>query len=395
MVYYSKEEERSVIEKLKQGKSVSEIIEETGMTSRAVFRIKIRAEKEKVEPEDKDEKVEISVELLKEAIEQLIKDGKFDLASKMANEIINDDSVKEAVKVIMQRKLVDIDIIEERFKMARQRGKQELRKEELTEEEKQIIRVKLISVEIASKNYDKAEKMAYELLNSEGLTREAELKVKTQLLSIAIRKTEYPLAKYRAEQMLLDNEIPNSTKHIILSRIIGMARDEGRYEYARKISNSLLGGVDINKIIAYAISNQSGKENIQENTMEIKMEDNNPQEKSHQDISKMDDERKAIYKGEVSIEDINNLTEKNKDTLEGCLFIAEACAYLNLQHLGGNCLKAYRKSNPNLEREKMKTVSKALELLKRDGLNGQRLKEEWNKIYEYLEQSRNGEEIFV
>lgn len=402
MVYYSKEEEKIVRRKLEEGKSVSEIIEETGMTSRAVFRIKIKMAKEKTEsPKDvssKSLKAEISVELLEEVMKELIRDRKCELVTNIANEIINNPNASDDAKAIMQKVLMKLDILEDRFDEARAKGKNVLDNKNISDETYNIIVIKLISVEIADKNYEEAEKMAYELLNKQGLKREDEIKLQAQLVSISMGKREYVFATYRALQLLKCEDISEKTKDITYSRLAKIARAQSKYKEAKNILKLASNGEDVSKIIEYVTSITPEVEDVELWKDDIGTVQNPKRKKESiqekcEATSELKDKRNAIYRNEISIEDINDLTEKNKDTLEGCLFIAETCSHFSLQHLGSNCLKGYRKNNTNLKQGEMKTLSKALELLKRDGLNEQRLREEWSKIYDYLEQSRSGEEI--
>lgn len=405
MVYYSKEEEENVRRKLKEGKSVSEIIEETGMTRRAVFRIKIKTAKEKTEStkdvSSKSLKAEISIEHLEEVMKELIRDRKCELVTNIANEIINNPNASDDAKAIMQEVLMKLDISEDRFDEARAKGKNVLDNKNISDETYNIIVIKLISVEIADKNYDKAEKMAYELLNKQGLKREDEIKLQAQLISTAIGKGEYVFATYRALQLLKCEDISEKTKYTTYSRLAQIARAQSKYKEAKNILKLASNGEDVSKIIEYVTSIMPEVEDVElwKDDIEIQEIVQSPKSKKEsiqekcETASELKDKRSAIYRNEISIEDINDLTEKNKDTLEGCLFIAETCSHFSLQHLGSNCLKGYRKNNTNLKQGEMKTLSKALELLKRDGLNEQRLREEWSKIYEYLEQSRDGEEI--
>lgn len=403
MISYSKEEELTVRKKLEQGKCVSEIMKETGIPRTVIFRIKIDISKEENKLQDKSSTVEVNVDYMSKALKELARAGKTELVRTIINGIINNPEVNEENVAIMQEVLLKVDILEDEFEAGRTRGKEVLSNKNVSDETKRKIKIKLTTIEIIEKNFDKAEELAYEVLGEEGLTREEETKVRGQLIGIAIGKGNYELATNRALELLKCDDISEKTEGIVASKLNRMYSMQNRYKDARTVlkiklrENSRLNMIEfLEKDLSKTDDDLSFKENMGRLNKEQKELLKRLQEPSQQDTYKkpieVSEKRLAIYRNEISIEDINGLAEQNKDTFEGSLFIAEACAYFDLQTLGSNCLKAYRKNNPNLEQFEAKTIAKSLELLKRGGLSKQRLKEEWSKIYEYLEQSRDGQE---
>lgn len=406
MVSYSKDEREKVIKLTNQGKTVREIMEETGMSRAVIFRIKIDASKEEDKFQDRSLTVEVNVDYMSEALKELARAGKTELAKTITIGIINNPKVNEETKAIMQEVLLKIDILEDEFKEGRTRGKEVLNNKDVSDETKRKIKIKLITIEMIEKNFDQAKELAYEVLEEEGLTREEEIKVRGQLIEIAIREGNYELAINRALELLRCDDISKKTEGIIASRLYRMYSTQKRYKAARTVSkinlreNSRLNMIELLERDLSKTDNDKEKMRRlaeEERMLVERLEQSKPNSKqdTYEKPIKISEKRLSIYRNEISIEDINSLAEQNKDTLDGSLFIAEACAYLELQSLGSNCLKAYRKNNPNLEQFEAKTIAKSLELLKREGLSKQRLKEEWNKIYQYLEQSKSEEEILI
>lgn len=347
---------------------------------------------------ESNEKVEVNVENLKKAMNELIKDQRYELVTDIATEVINNPNTSNEARATMQGILIKLDILAKDYDIGKSRALGTLENEKLEAELRQKMMIKLITVEIADENYDEAEKIAYKVLSEKGLRKEDEVKLQSQLISILIAKKNYKFATYRAIQLLKRDGISNKTRNMTKSRLARINVMQEKYKEARKI----LKLSDVSEIIRYVeelepdarelvlweeeLKKNEKTEDIKSDISEeveepeIKQEVKYEQEEFISTVQ-ISDKRKAIYKGEIDIEQINSLAEDNKDTLEGCLFLAELCAYFNLQHLGSNCLKAYRKNNSNLEEDETKLISKALELLKRNGLNEQRLKEEWTKIY--------------
>lgn len=419
-VHYSKEEKENTIKMLEQGKSVEDVMKKTGMSRTTVFRIKRKItekpkqdnNKEKQSKDNKNSEVRINIASLEALTSELIwhkdkrkrltKLERHELVTQIATQIINDDTVDNDAKAIMKKQLIKMDIETGRYDAAKEKVSQVLNDERISDEVRNMVKRKLITIAINEGDYDEAEKIAFEILNSNRVFEEDIIKIKSQLVTIAIEMENYVLAKYRAEEVLSDKNISTKSKRILLFQMMKIACRERRYEFANEVSKKLSSNEDISDIVEFAINNQSKAGNVvkkQEVTplvMELPKEEfegKNNSQKANSTISEIKERRQTIYKDEINMEDINELAKENKDTLEGCLFIAETCAYFELQNLGSNCLKAYRKNNPDLEKGDMKTISKALDVLKRNLLNKQRLKEEWDKVYEYLEQSRNGEEI--
>lgn len=420
-VHYSKEEKENTIKMLEQGKSVEDVMKKTGMSRTTVFRIKRKItekpkqdnNKEKQSKDNKNSEVRINIASLEALTSELIwhkdkrkrltKLERHELVTQIATQIINDDTVDNDAKAIMKKQLIKMDIETGRYDAAKEKVSQVLNDERISDEVRNMVKRKLITIAINEGDYDEAEKIALEILNSNRVFEEDIIKVKSQLVTTATEMGNYVLAKYRAEEVLSDKNISTKSKCILLSQVMKIAYRDGKYEFANEVSKKLSSNEDISDIVEFAINNQSKTGNIvkkqavtplvSELSEPEEFEGKNNSPKANSIISEIKERRQTIYKAEINMEDINKLAKENKDTLEGCLFIAETCAYFELQNLGSNCLKAYRKNNPDLEKGDMKTISKALDVLKRNLLNKQRLKEEWDKVYEYLEQSRNGEEI--
>jgi len=75
--------------------------------------------------------------------------------------------------------------------------------------------------------------------------------------------------------------------------------------------------------------------------------------------------RHQLYSGDIKIEDLADLTEKFKDTLEGRLFIAELCDYFQQPKLALQALKGYQKEHQeDISEKDTKAIKQAFELIR-------------------------------
>lgn len=363
-----------------------------------------------------------------------IKMENFNDAEDIFNSMISDEDLLPGTKAKLCTQFITMNIKKGEYDEAEKMAREMLNDENVTLRTKIILGSQLITIKKEKGEYDESKKIAEEMLKNENLSLRDKVVIGSQLIGINIELgehdiREYDIAEYRAENIINNDELPFEDKIVIYSQLITVKRRNGKLDEARRIEKEILEHRKIKNIYKDEIYSQllleilteesSYKENVEkaegeslkqtdineepilreeerEEEREETSEETKKPKKIKYDIDGEDDElrtkRNSLYEGKIDLDDMKQITEENKDTLKGCLFIAETCRYFDLANLGTQCLKGYRKSNENISKIELRAIANALEILKRDFVNVQRLKEEWNKVYECLEQSRDGEE---
>lgn len=343
-----------------------------------------------------------------------------DEAEEIANSMLTDDDLLPETKAKLNSQLITLNIEKEEYDEAEKLAREMLNDENLALKTKIIVGSQLITIKKGKKENDEAKRIAEEMLKNENVSLRDKAVIGSQLIGINIELGEYGIAEYRAENILDNDELSFENKIVIYGQLITIKRRKGKSDEARRIAKEVLEHKRIKNIYREEIYGQlleiseeenSHKENIDRADSESLKQTEEPilrEEKSKEtkkpkkpkkikyDIDGEDDElrtkRNSLYEGKIDLDNLKQITEENKDTLKGCLFIAEICRYFDLANLGTQCLKGYRNSNKNISKNELRAIANALGILKTNFVNGQRLKEEWNRVYEGLKQLRDGEE---
>lgn len=440
MIYYSNDEKKKVVKMLEMGISVPNIIKKTGMSKATVFRIRRKAIEEKPEIENKSAKVEISVGYIESVIDELICVKKYELAKNLIDQITNNDKTNEDIKAMMQCKLIKIDIEQGEYDTAEAAINEILDNSNVSNTYKVVAQRRLVQLNIAKNDFGKAKEIITDIICNENAKSEEKQKAQSQLIKIHIKEGNYNTAKQIAEEMIENSKLPEDTVMVLQSQLITIAILEGNHEEAKQIASEVLNNpntksetVDMIHAQLVSIAIYEGKygeatemakgfllakditprtENVlQKKLMQIEglrkrskrinyklkhriknSKDNQTESaiKKEEFIAESNPEivnnRKKLYNGEIDINSIKNLTEENNGTIKGNLFIAEMCGYFDLQELGIQCLKGYKKLNNPTDGE-IKIISRALDLLKKSDTIKIRQKENWDKLYKAVEKT--------
>ncbi len=323
----------------------------------------------------------------------------YDKAEKIIYDALEDRELSDEQINKLKSQLVKVYTKEGEYGKAEKILNQLVKDENLSSEQKSIYWSQLVTVYTKKGRYLEAESLIDNLLSDKNLTEDSNLILIAQLVSVYMKQYKYIEAIEQCESVCNDDSIAMRKKGVLQSQLVEIYIRQGRIKEAIKLATETLQKSSlylktknyvVNKLkkLSRSINKNEKFENIfiedykdilDEDTQSMPVKENSLVE----DFKKNDQLRKDLYDGKIELEDLNQITQDNCDTLDGCVLIAEICKYLNLGHLGIQCLTGYKKDRELSETDK-KTISVAMNLLKQKNSANKLIKKEWDSVYDIM-----------
>lgn len=328
----------------------------------------------------------VAAELL---MKTMMLEGNYETANDFAQKMLSDVEIGEKGRTIITKYMMQVAALQYNMKEVEKLAKSILDNDEIGEKSKGIIVENLyvirrdyvnsnIAVEQRCRldlerirdltglgDYKKAKEIGNEIINNKEASDDAKAKTVGKLIQIARLENDYKTVDSLIE-ILKTYQVSEYVSEKILKQVKIANRCKKKYEKKQAKKDEV---------------EQQGDEIVNLNDEDTNLLEQSAIYKEHYKYT-----REKLYAGEIQLDDLKEISEKNSKTLQGCLFVAEVYKYFKAEELGIKWLTGYKKKNPDMPETDKKAIAGAMDILntKRQAATGM-LQKQWNDVYTRLQ----------